>query len=185
MITRQAAIACLCAVSLVGIGGVQSKQTAWLTAADRDFLDMVSQGNQAEIQEARLIISKGTDAGVKSAAKRMIFDHSRVQDETRMLANSCGVAISAEPSGDQKESYKSLSGQSGTDLDLAYVKAQVKEHEEMIEHFRKRERETMNNELKTFVICKLPALEQHLQMFQQAQYRLDLSGEAKPTPLPK
>jgi putative membrane protein len=108
------------------------------TLTDAQILQITHTANLGEIEQAKLAASKAKDARVKTLASMMAKDHTDADAEgvalvaKEQLAPSTSSASTALDVGG-KNTIESLRSKSGTDFDKAYVDAQVKEHQTVLD----------------------------------------------------
>ncbi|MCD2423254.1 DUF4142 domain-containing protein [Niabella pedocola] len=130
---------------------------------DAKFAVDAANGGMAEVQLGEMAQSKGTDPGVKEFGKMMVDDHSKANDELKMIAAGKNITLPAAPGDDMQKVAKDLSSKSGADFDKAYIKQMVDDHEKTIKLFEDAEKDVQDSDLKAFVIKTLPVLRTHLE----------------------
>ncbi|HYC55384.1 MAG TPA: DUF4142 domain-containing protein [Candidatus Binatia bacterium] len=131
-------------------------------ASDQAFMKTAAAGGIAEVESAKLALQKASDKDVKEFAQHMIDDHTQANKELEQIAKTKNAALPKEPDAKHKAVMQELEGKSGKDFDKAYMKAQVKDHQEMISLFQQQASSGKDPELKSFATKTLPALEKHL-----------------------
>lgn len=111
--------------------------------ADDQILGAIHTANQAEIEQGKLAKSKGKDAKVKRYAAMMVKHHSEAEAKAVAIGKKNALAMTATPAStglasDTRDLTSAMSAQAGAAFDKAYVDAQVKEHQSMIELIDKR-----------------------------------------------
>jgi putative membrane protein len=137
-----------------------------LSAEDRTFLEKALRGGAAEVQEAQLAQQKATSKDLKSAAADLEQDHRKANGELKILADSNGLKIAAEPPPERKALYERLKELPGAQFDAEYVSAGIDAHRRTIELFERTEKQTQNPAIKSFAGSTLPTLRHHLEMMQ-------------------
>jgi putative membrane protein len=137
---------------------------AGATASHSDaFIEKAIQGNLAEIKEGRLAQRKGATTGVRRFGEVLVRDHSKADRKAMAAASSMGVTPPAQPSSSQTMQYEHLAALSGRRFDEAFVKAEVKDHEQDLAKYR-REAKAPNSPASTYASTSLPVLRKHLRM---------------------
>jgi putative membrane protein len=110
------------------------------TLSDGQIAQLADTANSGEIEQARLAIQHATNARVKAFAQHMLSAHTLIgQRMTSVLQKESIVpAISAESAtlgANARNTLASLKSSTSSDFDAAYVDAQVKEHQEVLDMF--------------------------------------------------
>lgn len=140
-----------------------------------EFVEEASAKGLAEIETARMALSKGTAPEVKAFAQQMIDDHTAANKELAAIAKGKDLQIADDVELMNKAKAFILKQRDGESFDVAYANNQVSAHEQTIELFR----EAVNlrdPELKAFAQKTLPKLEHHLRM---AQDLVDVTAAAE------
>ena len=141
-----------------------SSSTAKLSKADEKFVEKAASGGMAEVQAAQLAQQKSQDAKVKEFAQQMITDHTANNQQLTTLAQQKGVTVpTALDDKDQKDIDK-LTKLDGKKFDKAYLKAQVKGHEDMLKLMQKEAKNGKDADLKSFADTTSAAVQKHLDM---------------------
>lgn len=141
--------------------------------SDQDFVTKASSANTAEIAAHKAAGTHATSADVKMHAKHMLTDHMKMGDEMKALASKKGLTVSTEPPADKKQMLDDMNAnKKGKDWDIAYLDAQVKDHEEAIALFESGSAGVKDADLKAMIDKTLPTLRDHLQMVKDAQAKM-------------
>lgn len=141
-----------------------ASSTADLSKSDKSFIDKAAAGGLAEVQAAQLAEQKSQDAKVKEFAQQMITDHTANNQQLTTLAQQKGVTVpTALDDKDQKDIDK-LTKLDGKKFDKAYLKAQVKGHEDMLKLMQKEAKNGKDADLKSFADTTSAAVQKHLDM---------------------
>jgi putative membrane protein len=150
--------------------------------SDGQIAAFLSAANKAEIDSSELV-KKSKNAEVKKLAAEMIKDHKAADKKGTALCAK--ASITPEASGDDVQTLQSkaqaamdeLRRKKGADLDKAYVDAQVKMHQEVIDAVdQKLLPAAQNADLKGFINEIRPKLQAHLDHAKAVQEKL---GAAK------
>lgn len=139
--------------------------SATLAHADQsaeDFVDDASAKGIAEIETAKMALTKGTAQDVKDFAQMMIDDHTAANQKLQSLAQQKGLEVSSEADLMNKAKAMILQLRDGENFDEAYANNQVVAHEQTIELFRKQVEKGEDADVKAFAQETLPKLEAHL-----------------------
>lgn len=154
------ALAFCATASLAQQGGDQNN----LSAGDKKFLTMASEGNAAEISLGNLALQKSSNPDVKEFAQRMVDDHTKLQEQAKPVAEQLGVTPPSQPSAKQQALMTKLQAANGADFDKQYAHAMVEDHREDDKEFKKEETSGKNQSVKDLATQGEPIIAQHLQM---------------------
>jgi len=132
--------------------------------ADKEFAAKAGEANLAEIRMAELALQKSSNANVKSFAQRMVTDHTAIGERFKPIATAKGLALPAEISGDAKAAYEHLSSLSGAELDNAYVRHMVDDHQAAVALFMNEGATGGDADLRGFATETLPTIRKHLEL---------------------
>ena len=156
--------------SAVGAG---STNTAATGMTDQDFVTRASSMNVAEVAAHKAAQTHATMADVKMHAKHMLTDHEKMGNEMKALATQKNMTLSTEPPADKKQMLDDMNAnKKGKDWDMAYINAQVADHQEAISLFESGSASVKDADLKALIDKTLPTLRTHLQMVQDAQSKM-------------
>ncbi|GAA4570609.1 DUF4142 domain-containing protein [Planotetraspora kaengkrachanensis] len=98
-------------------------QTQWgpLSPADRDLLVRVRWAGLWEIPAGRWAQDRSNNDKVKDVGMHLVTDHTKLDAETRALADKLGVLLPDEPNPDQKGWLDEMSGARGPQFDQIFV----------------------------------------------------------------
>ena len=136
-----------------------------LPDTDKAFLQAASSGSSTEIDASKLALTRSSDKNVKSFARHMIVDHTRLALQLKMAAPK-GVTVPKDNSDTALlDSLKPLKGKG---FDNAYIsKVGVEGHKQAIDAFQKEVSDGQNADLKKAAQKALPTIRQHSQMAQE------------------
>jgi putative membrane protein len=146
---------------LGNVGGMKADQQA---AIDKIFVKKAMQGSIAEVQLGELTLQKSTNDQVKQFARKMIDDHTKLNEQMRPVAQQLGVEIPTEVSKKDKSLMSKMQALSGTAYDQAYIKEMVKDHKQDLSDFHM---EALNGHVKDAATQGSKIISEHLQMAQQ------------------
>jgi len=140
------------------------RNSATVSAADRDFATKAAQIGLAEVELGNLAQQKGSSQEVKDFGRKLVEDHSKVNADLKDIAAKEGITIPGETDRKHRDLIDKLSKLSGKEFDREFAKHMVDGHRDAIDLFRKEAESTMNQSLKTFASNTLPTLQDHLNM---------------------
>lgn len=145
---------------------------------DAQIAAIVVTANQVDIDAGKLAQSMGSTQEIKAFGKRMVDDHTGVNQSATRLVKKLGVepqssatSESLKKSGD--ENLAKLKTLEGAEFDRAYIDNEVKYHQSVLDALD----DTLipnakNAELKGLLVETRPAFVSHLEHAKQIQARL-------------
>jgi putative membrane protein len=144
--------------------------------ADADFAHKAAIGGKHEVDGAKFIVGKTTNADVKALANRLIKDHTAADTELSALMKGNAMMKGDEHKDatmkkdePSNESWRSMSGPA---LDRAYADHLISEHEKTITLFETEANSGSDAKLKAFAAKTLPVLREHLKAAQDLRAKL-------------
>jgi putative membrane protein len=129
---------------------------------DARFAVAAAAGGLAEVELGRLAQQNASDARVKDFGAMMVNDHSRADDELKVLAKSKGISLPATLDNGEQKIKDKLAAKSGPAFDKAYVSDMIDDHKQDIREFEDAAKTLKDPELKAFAVRTLPVLKKHL-----------------------
>lgn len=134
-----------------------------LNKADQKIVMDMARANMAEIEAAKLAVSKTQNADVKAFAQQMIDDHTKALNDVTQLAQDKGVTLPAEPGSKHKALVAKLSKMEGETFDRAYMaQAGVSDHTKVHAMLARDQARANDPDVKALAAKMLPAVDQHL-----------------------
>ena len=149
---------------LGNMGGVNAVQQA---AIDKIFVKKAIQGSIAEVQLGELTLQKSNNDQVKQFARKMIDDHTKMNEQMKPVAQELRVEIPTEISKKDKSLMSKMQALSGAAYDQAYIKDMVKDHKEDLSEFHMEVSNGRDVGVKNAALQASKTLSEHLQMAQQ------------------
>ncbi len=140
-----------------------------MKSPDVGFAIKAAQGGLAEVKLGRLAAEKGSSPDVKAFGQQMVDDHSQANEQLRVVANSEGITLPTDVSGQQQAMFDHLSKLSGAEFDSAYVKDMVADHQDDVKDFEKEAQNGTDDKIKSFASQTLPVLQGHLEKIKSIQ----------------
>lgn len=149
--------------------GTQSTyQSGTLSAAGAvtdNFIKGVSQSNNAEMATAQYALANSQNPQVKLFAQQMLADHGKAERALQDLASRRGITVPTDIDMQHKQAVDSLQRRRGTDFDLAYARAMVKDHQQVAALFKQTaQNQHVDADLRGFAQQLLPTIQDHLTM---------------------
>jgi putative membrane protein len=127
------------------------------------FVKGATMGGMAEIELAKLALSKSKDATIRSFADRMVKDHRKAGMELAAIAKGKGFDVPTSLNAEDEKLVKAAAGKAGADFDVWYSKQMVIEHEKAVALFQAAT-SSSDGDLAGFAKKTLPTLKEHQQM---------------------
>lgn len=135
-----------------------------LSAEDKEFVMKAAIGGMAEVGMGQSAQQKAQSADVKTFGSRMVTDHSRANDELAQLATKNCLALPSDVDAGHKNNAQKIAAKSGKDLDKAYTKDMVEDHEKEVKEFQKAAANAKDADIRNWASKTLPTLQEHLRM---------------------
>ncbi|MFC4158709.1 DUF4142 domain-containing protein [Chitinimonas lacunae] len=136
------------------------------TIDDQTFVQKAGMSGATEIAASKRAVALSASEKVKTFARQMIKDHTKVAGQLKATASKAGL----QPPGDEPDPavMSKLSGLTGADFDKAYIEhVAVKAHADAVSLFSLQAASGKNATMKTWAKRTLPALQHHLTMAQK------------------
>lgn len=177
-----AALACSLACGMPLCAQAQQTEAASTTAAnplpptDRDFVQAASMSSSTEIDASKLAMHNSDNKDVKSFARHMMLDHTKLTASLKMAAPH-GVTVPKDNS--DKAVLDSLRSLKGAEFDKAYAqKVGLEGHQQAIQAFQKEITDGQNDALKRAAQKGLPTIEEHYRMAQELAQKVGVSAQS-------
>ena len=136
------------------------------TAIDIDgaFVVAATQGNNAEIDMAFLVLKRSKTDEALSFAHRMIEDHTALVARFNKLVPPGNVVVPERENAADRLALARLAKLPPADMDQEYLIQQVGDHLATVSVFTTEARDGANPALRAFANSELPMLKEHLQV---------------------
>lgn len=137
--------------------------------ADAEIAAIASTAHMVEIDAAKLALSKTNNPQVKAFAEMMITDHGKALEDGKALVAKLDMApqeneISKQMKDEAQAARSKLEAMNGADFDKAYVAAQVKDHQKVLDTLDSKLIPSADNaDLKTLLTSVRPVVAAHLE----------------------
>jgi putative membrane protein len=131
-----------------------------LSSADKAFIKDAAKGGMMEVAMGRVAEENATDSEVKKFGARMVKDHSKANEDLKVIAKEENVEWPAE-----KEAAKWKS-------DKDYMAAMVKDHEKDLAAFEKEAKNGSDPDVKNFASKTAKTVRGHLEMAKEINAKL-------------
>jgi putative membrane protein len=159
----------LAVVGVVVLSGCSLVQWAMpgATLSDANVLAMLDTISIGEVNAAQLAQQKASSEKVRTFASRMLNEHTTMMQDTRQLAQRIHVqpetpALASTTRDTHQKTMDELRTLSGREFDHAYLKYQIKMHEQAIDLVQDTAGSVDNSVLRQHLIKARPDLESHL-----------------------
>jgi putative membrane protein len=156
-----AGVCCLFVPFAVGMAHAQSDPTL---DQDKTFLMKASEGGMAEVQLGQLAAQKAQSSKVKAFGKKMVTDHTMLNNKLKPFADQLGVPPPTSLSPEDQAELDKLNGLSGADFDKEYVAHMEADHDKDLQAFKQEASTTQDHKLKMAVMQGEKVIEQHHQI---------------------
>jgi len=133
---------------------------------DHRFIFEASGSGLAEVNLSRIALTSAMREEVRDFAKHMIDDHTKANAELLDLTNKKSLARSVAPM--MPPAHRALADRltnlRGEEVDQAYMKQMVKDHEDAVKLFETQANSGQDPDLKALAKKMLPTLRMHLDM---------------------
>lgn len=133
-------------------------------ADDKKFLKDAAIGGMVKVELGKLAVQKASSDAVKQFAQKMVDDHTRANEEVKQIASKANISLPDSLDSKHQSRIDKLSKLSGTEFDRAYIKDQLKDHQQDVKEFQNEAENGNHEELKNFASKTLPTLQEHLSM---------------------
>ena len=117
-----------------------------------------------EVMLGKEVAEKATTPEVKAFAQQAATDHTKIDDELRALAQQKSVTLPEDLGKENQQVVDKLTGQSGPEMEKAYLQAMVKHHVDAMSAFEDAASDATDPDVKAFAAKTLPMLQEHLRM---------------------
>jgi putative membrane protein len=119
-----------------GIGGGALSPASSLT--DQQILQVLHTANAGEIEQAKIAQHKSKNTQVKHFASMMVKDHTDADRKGQDVASKLNdkptpSSTNTKLENDARQMTSSMSTRTGADFDQAYMDAQIKEHQQLLD----------------------------------------------------
>ncbi len=141
-------------------------ETGGIAAPEEDskFATAAANGGMAEVEYAKVAITKATHPKLKEFATMMVSDHGKANAELMDLAKAKNITLPAMIDEEHQKMLTDLSALSGKDFDKKYTDMMVDAHQKTYDLMQKESKDGMDADLKTFAGKTAPIVKAHLDM---------------------
>jgi putative membrane protein len=133
-----------------------------VSTADKNFIHAAAQGGMTEVKLGELAAQKAMRDDVKAFGKRMVKDHSAINNDLKALAAQKGVTLPDSLDAKHQAMVDKMAALSGSEFDNAYIASMIKDHKADAKEFKAISAETKDADIKSFVDKSIPVVDGHL-----------------------
>jgi putative membrane protein len=146
---------------------------AAVSRTEEHLMVKLGQGNTSEVDLAKIVEPKATNAEVKAFAQRMISDHGAGFEKLEKFAHAEHVKLEGGMDAEHKEFAAKLAKEKlGKPYDRTYMEEMVKDHKSDRAEVEKALKEIKNPELKKWAEEQLKTIDEHLKMSEEIEKKL-------------
>ena len=134
---------------------------------EKRFVKDALVGGLTEVELGKLAVDKASSDAVKQFGQKMIDDHSKANAELKEIATKEKIEVPDSLDSKHQSRVEKLSKLSGADFDKAYIKDQLKDHQQDVREFQQEVKSGTDPDVKSFASKTLPTLEEHLSMVKE------------------
>jgi putative membrane protein len=139
---------------------------------DQLFAQQAAIGGMAEVALGKLAGRKAHNRAVGEFGALMVEDHGKANEKLAMLARSAGIPLPSEPDPEHKAVHTRLERLSGAQFDVAYLEAQIQDHQRSAQLLQWEINSGQDAQLQRFASEALPIVLRHLRMAQDLASRV-------------
>lgn len=148
------------------------------TAAEKQFLGDVVQGDNSEIALGGLALGRGSTVAVRDYGFMLVTDHRKNKISAEDLAGKLGVTPPLDITPDAQAEAQKLLGLSGAAFDQEFASFMVADHTKVIAMFK--QQAGNKDDVGAFATKSLPVLEKHLKTAQSLESASSSSAASAP-----
>jgi putative membrane protein len=134
---------------------------------EKRFVKDALLGGLTKVELGKLAVDKASNDAVKQFGHKMIDDHSKANAELKEIATKEKMDVPDSLDSKHQSRVEKLSKLSGADFDKAYIKDQLKDHQQDVREFQQEAKSGTDPDVKSFASKTLPTLEEHLSMVKE------------------
>lgn len=134
---------------------------------DKMFLRKAAQGGLAEIKLGGLAAEKGNSDDVKQFGRKMVTDHTRLNETMKPIAESMSVVLPTKLSKMDQAEYDKLNAMSGDDFDKEYLAYMTTDHHHDLKEFENEAESGGDPALKDAAANGLKVIARHTRMVEK------------------
>lgn len=148
--------------------GAFAQQNTKFSPSDMTFAQKAASGGMLEVQLGKYAVQNASNEQVKQFGQRMVDDHTKLNDQLKALAAKDNITLATALNAKDQAQLDRLESMKGMAFEKAYMRDQVRDHENDIAAFQKEADTGTNPDLKTWSGQALSTLQEHLKLAKQA-----------------
>jgi putative membrane protein len=153
------------------------RTTPYAKMSDATFVMKAARGGMAEVELGKLAVEKAGSDEVKKFGQRMVDDHSKANDELKILARNKHITLPTEVDPREQALHDRLAKLSGTEFVRAYMQAMLLDHRQDMSEFGMEAKMGKDADVKGWAAKTLPTLEEHLKLAMNTNRAVGTSGK--------
>ena len=133
----------------------------------QDFVSMAASGGMFEVMSSQLALERSASDEVKEFAQMMVADHTKANDELKIVAAANNLTVPADMMGGPAEHMRAVEDADAGVFEETYLQHQAQAHAETIALFEAQAAATTNPDLAAFAQKTLPTLQMHAEHLQR------------------
>lgn len=129
---------------------------------DKMFVHEAIEGGLAEVALGNLAAQKSSNEDVQAFGKRMVEDHTKLNQQLSQVADTIGARAPKKMAKDDQAQYDRLAALSGDDFDKEYITLMLKDHHKDLREMRMEAKTTQDSDLKAVLGEGAPVVRDHL-----------------------
>ncbi|HEY0681345.1 MAG TPA: DUF4142 domain-containing protein [Steroidobacter sp.] len=134
---------------------------------DKLFVRQAALGGRAEVELGKIAQKKASNASVREFADRMVEVHSKSNQQLLRTGRGLNPDLPKDLDPEHQSVRNELQKASGQSFDIAYISAQIQDHQRTANLLQWHISNGQNEALKKYSIQTLPEVMQHLEHAQQ------------------
>lgn len=130
---------------------------------DKLFVRQAALGGQAEVELSKIAQKKATDPSVKEFADRMVEVHSKSNQQLLKLGRGLNPDLPKDLDPEHQSVRNELNKASGQSFDIAYISAQIQDHQRTANLLQWHISTGQNEALRKYSMDTLPEVMAHLE----------------------
>jgi putative membrane protein len=163
-------------------GPASALQANPISSQDQTYLQQAHQTNLAEIAAGTVAEQKGTSAEVRALGKRLVTDHSNLDQALQKVASSEGVALPATPNTQQQALARQYAAATGSAFDRLFITTQLAGHMQAMQAGQTEIDQGMAAPVKGAAQAAAPVIAAHTSLLNQAAKALGIPVAPSPSP---
>jgi putative membrane protein len=139
---------------------------------DQQFINDAAKGNRAEIELAKIVVSKAKSPDVKKFAQMMVDDHTKALNELKQVAQKENITLPDGIPEDAQSLKTKLDSENGKQLEKDYMDGMVQDHQKDVQEFQDAKDKLQDPNVKKWADKTLPVLQKHLKRAQQVDEKV-------------